>query len=583
MVLVQLVFRGWAMSRSWFEFDDFAFISILLNEPLSLGLLLEGYGGHMMPGGLLLSWVYAHAAPLDFTYQAVTLMVMQALASLGCLALLRSLFGPRWGILAPLGVYLFAAISLPAFLWWAAGVNQLPLQIALFWGLLLHVSYLRRPRLGALLGTVAVMALGLAFYEKTLLVYGAIAIVTLGYFAAGSLTDRIGHVWRAYRPALLAHVATGAVYLGLYVRFALDPGNAKVNDAPLLELSQNLVLKSFLPGVLGGPLDWRPLTGPFQVVDPAQLTVVVAAVAVGALALHVDRTRTRSRRAWLLPAWFLVADLALIASARAAVLGGVVALEMRYLTETAAAAALGVALATMPLRGAVETVERKTSSPLLDRHEWAAVATVVVTALGAVSGYRYATVWGDSSESREYFRTVASELADIDGTIPAVSVSVPQYLMWGYRYPENTTSHVLRMYDDRFDYPSVAVDELYLVDDHGALVPAVIPPTRRSVPLWKGCGYRLGRGMSVPLDGPVTGGGWWVRMAYVASDDTDITIGVGDLTHRATLPKGLHNVYFTAEGDFNRIRFSGVDAGTTVCTNDVVLGTPEPLGTQDSP
>jgi len=578
LVAAQLAFRGWAISRSWFEFDDFAFISILLNQPLHLSTLLEGYGGHMMPGGLLLSWVYAKASPLDFTYQAVTLMVMQALASLGCLALLRSLFGARWGILVPLSVYLFSAITLPAFLWWAAGINQLPMQIAFFWGLLLHVSYLRRPRALTLAGTVAVMVLALCFYEKTLLVYGAIAIVTLAYFASGSLLERVVHVWRRYRPALLAHVVTGAVYLVLYSRFALDPNNAQVNDAPLLELSQNLLLKSFVPGAVGGPLEWKQLTGPFQVVDPAQLTIVVALLAVGALVVHTDRTRVRSRRAWFLPAWFLLADLVLIASARAAVLGGVVALEMRYLTETAGAAAIALGLATMPLRGAVETVEARRPSPLLDRREWAAVATVVMTALGLVSAYRFANGWGDATASRDYFRTVASQLAEHEGRVPAVSVSVPQYLMWGYRYPENTTSHVLRMYDDRFTYPSVTVDELYVVDDHGKIVPAVIAPKWANVPRWKGCGYRLDKGRSVPLNGPVTGGGgWWVRMAYVASQDTDITIRAGDETHETTLPKGWHNMYFTAAGDLSRIHFSGVGPGVTVCTNDVTVGVPAPL------
>jgi hypothetical protein len=231
----------------------------------------------------------------------------------------------------------------------------------------------------------------------------------------------------------------------------------------------------------------------------------------------------------------------------------------------------------MPLVGAVESAEPRRPSPLLDRREWAAVATVVVTALGLVSAYRFATGWGDSTASRDFFRTVAAQLEDHEGRVPAVSVSVPQYLMWGYRYPENTTSHVLRMYDDRFTYPSLAVDELYVVDDHGKIVPAVIAPNRANVPLWKGCGYRLDRGRSVPLNGPVTGGGWWVRMAYVASKDTDITIRAGDETHETTLPEGWHNMYFTAAGDFERIRFSGVDPDATVCTNDVTVGVPEPL------
>ena len=62
-------------------------------------------------------------------------------------------------------------ISLPAFIWWAAGINQLPFQIALFFGLHSHVTYLRTKQVRYVVATLAWTLFGLLFYEKTLLVY----------------------------------------------------------------------------------------------------------------------------------------------------------------------------------------------------------------------------------------------------------------------------------------------------------------------------------------------------------------------------------------------------------------------------
>jgi hypothetical protein len=44
--------------------------------------------------------------------------------------------------------------------------------------------------------------------------------------------------------------------------------------------------------------------------------------------------------------------------------------------------------------------------------------------------------------------------------------------------------------------------------------------------------------------------------------------------------KGLHSLYFEAGGNFDRIRLSGLEDGVSLCTNDVVLGIPEPFKPQ---
>ncbi len=580
LVVVQLALRGWALYGSWFQFDDFAFISRMIDQPLTPGLVLDGYGGHLMPAGFALTWLFVRADPLGFTAYAITLLVLQAVASLGMVALLRSLFGSRWGILPPLALYLFSALSLPAFIWWAAGVNQLALQVALTWGLLAHLTYLRTRRLRWVLVTALVMVGCLAFYEKVLLVYGAIAILTLAYFASGTFFDRVRQVWARYRAGLLVHVACGAAYIAVYLAVGVQlPGGGNGADFPLLALTGTMVGRSLVPGLLGGPVTWEVLSGPFQLADPGSGLVVASCLALVALVVHLDRSTARTRRAWALPLFFLGSDIALIGAARASVLGPVIGREFRYLTELGLVCALGLALATLPVRGAVESLERRTPSPFLDSREWVALATVTVCLLAGFSSVRYAQHWKESDQAREYFAHADESLGTPTDPTPLANVSVPQYIMWGYDYPRNTTRYVLGMFAARMSFPEASVDHLYVVGDDGLVTPAGVTSERAAVPPLGPCGYRAAttHTAQVLLDQPVADGEWWVRMSYVAQQDTDVTIQAGTAVHEVTLRAGLRNVYFQSDGALSSIAVRSTTPGATVCVADAALGFAVPL------
>jgi hypothetical protein len=82
---------------------------------------------------------------------------------------------------------------------------------------------------------------------------------------------------------------------------------------------------------------------------------------------------------------------------------------------------------------------------------------------------------------------------------------------------------------------------------------------------------------TIPLDGPVIGGGWWIRMEYHSSGGASVRIRAGEQRHDIDLPAGLHSVYFTASGSFTTVEVLR-DAGTDVCVSDLVLGLPEAAG-----
>ncbi len=585
LILVQLGYRAWATFTSWYTFDDYTFMSKLANEGSSPDLALEPYAGHVMPAGMYLSWLADHVAPYDFRVNAAMLVLMQLLANVGLLVMLVRLFGARWGILPPLVVYLFCTISVPVAIWWAAGVNQLPLQIVLFWGMAAHVSYLRSTRPRHLAAAVLWVLAGLLFYEKCLLVIGAYAIVTLAYFTTGDLRGRIGEAWQRYRGATVLYAATGVAYLAFYAQAALNFSPQQAGNDALGEVITNMVFSGYLPAVLGGPLQWDKI-GQFSLASPNDAIVLGSVVIWGLVLREIHRSRSRSLRAWFLPAFFLGCDVVLVLAGRVSFVGALISLDFRYQGELPAVTAVALACATMPILGARDQVRVRGTSELLDRPDRVAAATAAVAALSLVSSTAYVTYWSDTMKARPYFDRLLPTVQAAKEPIPLVDTAVPGFVMWELGYPGNLFSHILLPYSSHTDYRVVATDELNIVDSTGVVVPAVVTGVRHSLPgPRKSCGYALrGDARSIPLDGPVAFGGWWVRMGYLSSETSPVVVTAGDATYSTVLKAGVHALYFRGGGQFNSIELSGLRPGVTMCTDDVLVGRIRPVSEpEDTP
>jgi hypothetical protein len=579
LVVLQIAFRGWALAGSWFYFDDLAFMSRAMNEPLGASYLLESYGGHLMPGGFLTAWLLTKVAVYSWAPWAAVLLALQALAGLGMLRLLVSLFGRRPLVLALLAGYLSYVFTLSAGIWFAAGINQLPMQVALAFGLHAHVEYLRHRRVRSLVGCLLWTAFGLLFYEKTLLLFGIYALVTIGWFGHGRTPERLLHIWNHYRTAVISYAAVGGAYLALYIQFGLDFSPASRNAQPWSPLAWNLVGKTMSSALIGGPFRWQPLAvGSFA--DPSQLTMMISWAAVVGLGGYAYRTRTRTKRAWSLLAFTAFCNVVLLASARANIVGPDIAREFRYQTESSALFVLGVGLAFLPLVGARETVTLRAGVPrTYESPRLVAAVTVVVALAAAYSSVKYVDLWQDRNPSKAYFaevrHTLKARSTQSGREVPLVDAGIPQTLLWAYRHPENYYSHVFRNLDQYTSYPRDAVDDLYMFDDSGALTEVAVPGTRSNQP-GTGCGYRLdGDSTDVPLDGPVFGDGWWIRIDYDAEAASDVQVVAGDEVHQLTLPAGAHSVFVTAAGSFDSVRLDGYDSGADVCVSTVALGLPE--------
>jgi hypothetical protein len=580
MIVAQLGFRAWALWGSWFYFDDIAFMSRAMNQPFDLSYLTESYGGHLMPAGFALAWVLTKFWVYVWAPWAVVLLVLQAVAAIGMFRLLVSMFGRRPLVLVLLAGYLAWVFTVPAGIWWAAGINQLPLQIALAFGLTAHLAYLRTRRVHHLVGALLWVAGGLLFYEKTLLVIGVYAIVTLAYFTAGTTPERLRELWDTYRPAVIGFGALGVVYLAVYVRFGLDFSPGDSSGEPWGQLAWNFVMVTFASAIVGGPLAWQSL-GVGSLADPSTLVQLVGWAALGGALYYAFLTRTTSRRAWFPLVFTVTANIVLLASARAIVVGPDIAREYRYQTESGAVFAICLGLALMPLVGARELNAEKPEVPRpYEVPRFVLPATAVVVALAILSTTRYVGAWQDGNPSEAFFDAAQSELTSASEPVPLIDVGLPQALLWSYRYPENIYSHVFRNLEDDTVYPDDAIDDLFVFDDTGHLAQVGVPPTRSMRPV-DGCGYSLSdAATSIPLDGPVIGGGWWIQVEYKSATDTPVRFTAGDSVHDMELPAGRHTAFFSAEGTFRQVQVQhdgeASDEDPGLCVTSLVLGLPVP-------
>src|SRR6201994_1482327 len=167
LVGVQLLIRGVLAFRGYFYWDDLILVGRAgTHSLLSPSFLFDDHDGHVMPAAFLVAGTIARLAPLNWVGPAVSLVVLQLLASLALLRTLYVILGWRPVLLVPLTFALFTPLGVPGFAWWAAELNSLPMLAALACGcadaiILVRTGGQRFP-LAGVLGYFG----GLLFFEK---------------------------------------------------------------------------------------------------------------------------------------------------------------------------------------------------------------------------------------------------------------------------------------------------------------------------------------------------------------------------------------------------------------------------------
>lgn len=355
LIVVSLVLRVLILRDSYFVEDDLLFVGDAYQSDLTLDFVTRVHKGHFMPGALALTWVLSRIAPYDWLLVAGVTFVAQALLSVLALRLLRILFGTRPAILPLLALFLFSPLTIPAFGWWAAAINAVPLQLALVLALTGQVRFAHGE--GARYGrhALAWCVVGMAFSTKGVFVTFLLFALTTAFLRereTGWISSMLGEVRRHWR-LWSVHVMALATYTIVYLaRMGTAPGEgASVPDPGVAaDLFSLLLGRTFPSGAIGGPVDWAP-TPTGGLTAPSDVLVAVSWAVLAVLLVITVLYRRRALRAWLvLGGYLLLADAIPTVIARGNYTS-LVGLESRYVADAVVVLMICLGLALLPVRG----------------------------------------------------------------------------------------------------------------------------------------------------------------------------------------------------------------------------------------
>jgi hypothetical protein len=588
LVLGQLLVRGWmAAERNLFQ-DDILYGTQALERPLlSAEYLVEGRGGHFMPGAMLLHGLLYRLSPLDWTPFAVALVVLQAAATLAVLRLLRVLVGDRALLLLPLAVYCFSPLVLGAYAWWSAAMNSLPLQIGLAWVVADAVLLVRTGRRRyAVTGTIALLVT-LLFYER------AVLIAPFAYFLAAVLL----HAEGAATPLRSAWARGRALWVGLLLVLAtwgwafttFVPAEA-VGSATLSQIGElgRVSVRSFVPALVGGPWRWANLADQ-PVGDPAPTAVGTSALIVGLLIGWTVLRRRGAAWLWLLGVgYFLVGTLMVGAGRGMNVIGIILPLAYRYFAGEAVVVAVVLAvLAVLPFHrsgtwGGLGKVVVQAADLVTARFGavrarlFVPLVSVSFVASALWSTVTYMNVWS-TNPTAEYLATAEGSLAAA-GDEPMLDQPVPDQVLAGLMTPWNDASRVFGPLTDRPAFAS-ATHDLRMLDGEGRLRSADVVGGHAVAAAPAGaCGWAVtGSGPdNVPLEGPFFNWVWTAELDYEADGDGVITVALQSGTVvEAPVRQGAHTLYLRLIGEGDALGVTAQTPGLEVCIRSGSMGNVE--------
>jgi len=590
LILITLIWKIEFVSRYYFRQDDFEVMDLALRSSLSWSFLTHGYVGHFFPGVFASAWVLSRIALYNWPAAAGVVMVLVAAASLAAWRLLRTLLGNRPAILIPLTLYLVAPIGFENYSWWIAGIEAIPLQVAIFMCLDAHVRYVRTGKTRSALAAAAWLGFGLAFDEKAVVIPLVLFAVTAWFLVrqrgllatAQAAAVRYWHAWVAY---LILLGAYGAALVGGLASSAVKPA-APSSVHAVVTFCWELVHLTLLPGLLGGPWHWYHLAGSsFAYAGPPSYLAWAAMVAVLAFVAATILTRRRAWRAWvILAGWVVLADMLPVVLGRLQAPGtaAIFGMETRYVSDSAAILAIVLALACWPVAGqGDDAAAPRRREFFTGRWRAVGVAMVAVITVGSVWSVQLLATLTSATNARPYIANAAAALAQTPAGTVIVDRQVPPNVMIQLFGHYADTSAVLGPLSHRGPQvtwvarPQGNISTLKIFGSDGRLYPASISGvTSRILTAKLGCVTRKRTVLVVPFPVPTPVTTQVLRLAYLASPAVagqSVTITYGSEVRRLMLASGVNNAYVTVSGtSANIVIQAGIGYG--LCVADAVAG-----------
>ncbi|WP_238815729.1 hypothetical protein [Nocardia brasiliensis] len=561
-IVLQLVLRGWVAVNGYFYWDDLILVGRAGRYPLlSTELLLYNHDGHFMPLAFVVAWVVTKTAPLVWAGPVLVSVIGQLAASLAVLRMLSLLLGWRWVLLAPLAFFLFSPVTLPAFAWWSAGLNTLPLQFALAWIIGDAVLVLRTGHRRYAVRAIIVLVVALLFFEKSVLVpFVAFAVVVLARYLdePRSRHGVLGEVARRGRALWLGSGLVLLVWAAVYLAIVGVSG-VHNNAAGMRDWLPNATSLGVVPALVGGPWRWERWLPAAPWADPPGGAVVLAWVVLAAIVALSVYTRRGAWSVWALAVVYVLPVQLPVALVRG---GPNTAAElMQSLRYFAELGVVGAVVGALLLRA-----QPRRPPPRWFGARFAVALTVVFVVSSLCSTYTFVRSWRPSP-TKAYVANAKSALAHWDGA-PLLEQEVPWDVLNPLAYPQNLASQVLAP----IAAPGTFTDStphLRMLTDTGTVVEAEVWWNRRILPGPNPrCGYRIHGGdpVTVRLDGPMLEHEWTAQLNYLADRNGKLAVTF-EHGEPVTVPvrAGLNTVYVRLTGSGSALRLVSRTEGLTTC------------------
>lgn len=562
LIAAQLAIRTVLAFGGYFYWDDLILIGRAGTQGLLSGeYLFDDHDGHVMPGAFLVAGAITRLAPLEWFWPALSLVVLQLLASLALLRVLHLILGWRPVLLIPLVFALFTPLTVPAFAWWAAGLNSLPMLAALAWVCGDALQLVRTGNRRYAVTGVLVYCGGLLFFEKSAVIpFVAFTVTALLVWVS---REPLAAVWHRGIRLWVGLLAATAAWIGVYL-LVVDQKRWTLDLGMTAELWWRSVTHGIVPGLAGGPWDWQRWAPASPWATPP-VTVMV----LGWIVLAAILTLSLARKQRIGPVWVAALGYALACQVPIYLMRSsqFTALELaqalRYLPDLVVVAAILAAVAL--------------SAPNRPRSAWldasrGRTAVVCALAVAFVGSSLYSTstflrVWRDSPVP-QYLHNAEAGLAGAPPGTPLLDQEVDPLIMQRVAAPENLASHMFALLPQRPEFSGTTTD-LRVLDSNGNLRDALVTWVRSIVdgPI-PNCGYlvQTDADVTMPLDGPLLPADWTAEINYLANSEGSLTMSLAEgAPVKVPTHPGLNRVFVRLSGAGDSITVSANTAALSVC------------------
>ena len=584
LIAIYVVVRIALAATGGFYWDDLILIGrASTHSVVSWEYLAHNHDGHFMPGAFLFAGLATLLAPTQWWPAVITLVALATAVAFAVWRMIRILAGgASWASVLVLAFFLFTPMTVPSYVWWAAGLNSLPMLFAMAWligdAVLLcrtESESIEANRRLIVWRSALIYLCALACFEKALYVLPVVFVATVlwcrfgvdrGRPNAPKVPGPIVEAFVGARPLWQALVPLSVVWGVIFLSVTGGQGAAGQHSiGQTLHLTWRTINNAVIPSLVGGPWTWDR-----WIPSPPMGFASVAQIVGGWLVLAiVVALNVRLRRgAWPIvvaaAAYVVIAQLPVMWNRSSDNTALELAQTMRYLPDSALVMTAALALVLACPR----EVGHRERKPLVPA---AAAAVVVLIASSGWGLWHFSQSWRNNP-TPDYLRTARAALQSEPGRV-MFDQALPLEILTPIAHPENQISHTFGRISPKVTFGAVT-DDLMVLDQRGRLVAGGVTPARTFAAGAGSCTHPEVRGLTrLPLSGPLLNWTWTVALSYCANRDGQMSVQLaGSPPVVVDLRAGLHVVYVQTTGRGTAIALRPLTPGLRVHTGEGRVG-----------